>query len=152
LLLVRPEIGSAKVTRHVTALALVFAPTGVWRTIEATVVSGRSTGVQVAVPIAGAAVHAGSAFGAGSVVVRLLKLLPETVLWFKIRVVPAGKGSFTVTWNLIVTVLPAGRVPIGTFTVSPDSAGAAGGANSGANSPALRSAASLATGTARLAG
>src|SRR4051812_6001394 len=63
------------------------------------------------------------------------------LLWFKMRgrISPGSYGS-TVTRNLIVTVLPAGRVKAGIVTVSPDSAGAAGGANN----PDLRSAESLA--------
>src|SRR5215218_5649414 len=75
LLPVRLMIGFAKVTVHETGSALV----GVLplRLIETTVVSGRSTGVQVWVP---APTQAGSALGAGSVVVTLLKLLPEIVL------------------------------------------------------------------------
>src|SRR3954463_13725642 len=68
LLAVRPEIGSAKVTSHVTEAALVGL--ALVRVSETPVVSGRSTGVQVWAPIAGAAVQAGSALGAGSVVFR----------------------------------------------------------------------------------
>src|SRR6266508_1978436 len=127
---VRPSIGSANTTCHVTVGLLFGLPLA--RLIETTVVSGRSTGVQVWVPIAGAAVQAGSALGAGSVVVTLLKLLPDTVLWFKMRVrISPGPNGSTVTRYLIVTVLPAGRVKAGTVTVSPDNAGAVGGASRG---------------------
>ena len=52
-----------------------------------------------------------------------LKLLPETVPWFETEL-PEVNGLATVTWNLIVTLLPAGKVGIGpTDTVSPDSIG-----------------------------
>src|SRR3954451_25239216 len=68
LLAVSSEIGAAKVTSQVTEVAFVELPDGTLRLIETTVVSGRSTGVQVWVPIAGAAVQGGSGLGAGSVV------------------------------------------------------------------------------------
>ena len=57
-----------------------------------------------------------------------------TLPWFKRRVVVRGvKELLTVTWKVMVTLLPAGRVNPGpdggTKTVSPDCAGAGGGAN-----------------------
>src|SRR5215203_2782737 len=65
LLAVRPMIGSAKVTSQVTEVAFVELPDGTLRLIETIVVSGRSTGVQVWVPLP---TQAGSGLGVGSVV------------------------------------------------------------------------------------
>src|SRR6266567_8385492 len=56
--------------------------------------------------------------GPGSVVVILLKLLPETVPCVLICL--ARGGVFTVTEYLIVMLLVAGKVPMLTLTSSPD--------------------------------
>ena len=53
-----------------------------------------------------------SLFGDGSVVLTLLKLLPDNDPWFRMRDAPTVVGLSTVTRNLIVTLLPAGSVPI----------------------------------------
>src|SRR5262245_10164706 len=56
----------------------------------------------------------------GSSVMTLLKLLPETVPGLQTLITPAGTGLLPVTWNIIVMLLPAGRVPRAWLIVSPD--------------------------------
>ena len=55
---------------------------------------------------------------AGSSVKTFVKFDPETVPWF-VTTAPPKYGLFTVTWNWILTVLPASNVPTECVTVSP---------------------------------
>src|SRR5690349_6195181 len=127
LLLVRPLIPTSNVATHETELALVgLLPL---RLMDWREVSERSIAVQVCGLVPEQAV---SAFGDGSVVLRVLKLLPDSVPWFRMRAAPTAEGLFTVTRNFIVTLLPTGNVPIAMGpTVSPDCAGTGTGRNSG---------------------
>ena len=53
----------------------------------------------------------------GSLVETVVKLVPETVPWLEIWVVPPGTVLLTVTWKTTVTEAPAGRVPIVAVTL-----------------------------------
>ena len=48
-----------------------------------------------------------------------LKLVPVTWPWLLTEHTPAGNGLSTVTWNMIVTLSPAGIVPMFNVAVSP---------------------------------
>ena len=48
-----------------------------------------------------------------------LKLLPVTCPTLVIVHTPAGRGLLIVTWNMMVTLSPAGIVPMFNVTVSP---------------------------------
>ena len=96
---VRPETGWSKTICQVAVAALRGLPLA--RFSETTVASGRSTGLVV-----GLAVPA----KAGSSVRMEVKLLPLTVPWLLMSWVLAG--SLTKTVPTMVTLLPAGRVPM----------------------------------------
>src|SRR5687768_12102139 len=121
--LVPPSGANGKLFGSTSAVKVTGSPSSEGEPLEVTVVVVPYKSICVAVLSV-----APTTFG--SSVSTLAKLLPETVPWFSTRGGLSSvrfAGLFTVTWKLIVTLPPAGNVPILAVTVSPDiGAGAAG--------------------------